>query len=60
VVGCSDGTIRIFNVLTGKQSFILNSGMEETMPTTMVKWRPTNGPGITKNVLISVNASGKL
>lgn len=22
--GCSDGTIRLFNVLTGKQSFILN------------------------------------
>lgn len=30
------------------------------MPTTMVKWRPTNGPGITKNVLISVNANGSL
>jgi WD40 repeat protein len=25
---------------------------------TMIKWRPTRGPGITKNVLISVNANG--
>lgn len=30
------------------------------MPTTNVKWRPLVGPGVTKNVLISVNASGAL
>jgi hypothetical protein len=34
--------------------------MEEPMPTTNVKWRPLNGPGVTKNVLISVNANGSL
>lgn len=32
--------------------------MEETMPTLCVKWRPLNAPGITKNVLLSVNSSG--
>ena len=58
--GCGDGSIRIFNVFTGKQSYILNTNMEEAMPTTNVKWRPLIGPGVTKNVLISVNANGSL
>ena len=58
--GCGDGTIRIFNVFTGKQSYILNSNMEELMPTTQIRWRPLVAPGVTKNVLISVNANGSL
>ena len=56
--GCSDGTIKIFNVLTGKPSYTLNTGMESSFPMTSIKWRPLEGPGITKNVLISANASG--
>jgi len=35
--GCGDGSIRIFNVFTQKQSYILNDQMEETMPTTNVR-----------------------
>ena len=58
--GCGDGAIRIFNVFTGKQSYILNTTMEEPMPTTNIKWRPLAAPGVTKNVLISVNANGSL
>ena len=34
---CGDGTIRIFNVFTQKQSYILNQDMENKMPTTIVR-----------------------
>lgn len=37
-VGCGDGSIRIFNVFTGKQSYILNNAMDEPMPTTNIKY----------------------
>lgn len=37
-IGCGDGTIRIFNVFTGKQSYVLNTNMEEPMPTTNIKY----------------------
>jgi WD40 repeat protein len=37
-VGCGDGSIRIFNVFTGKQSYILNNSMDEPMPTTNIKY----------------------
>ena len=37
-IGCGDGTIRIFNVFTGKQSYVLNTAMEEPMPTTNIKY----------------------
>jgi COMPASS component SWD3 len=47
-------------VLTGKQSFSLNQGIEEPMPTTQIKWRPATGQGAVKNVIISVNANGSL
>lgn len=57
---CSDGSIKIFNVFTGKQSYHLNTDMENPMPTTQVRWRPLNAPGITKNVIIATNANGSL
>lgn len=58
--GCHDGKIRIWNVFTGKESFVLNSAMEQPMPTMMVRWRPSKSQAITKNVVISVNANGAL
>jgi COMPASS component SWD3 len=58
--GCGDGTIRIYNVFTGKQSFILNTEMAQPMPTTMIRWRPSGSMAVTKNVVISVNANGAL
>ena len=58
--GCGDGTIRIYNVFTGKQSFILNTEMAQPMPTTMIRWRPSQSMAVTKNVVISVNANGAL
>ena len=41
--GCGDGTIRIFNVFTGKQSYILNTEMEEPMPTLNLRYVRTDG-----------------
>ena len=32
--GCGDGTIRIYNVFSGKESYRLNTEMEQPMPTT--------------------------
>jgi len=58
--GCGDGTIRIYNVFSGKQSFVLNTEMEQPMPTTQIRWRPTASKAVTKNVIISVNANGAL
>ncbi len=58
--GCNDGTIRIYNVFTGKQSYILNTEMEQPMPTTQLRWRPAQSMAVTKNVIISVNANGSL
>lgn len=57
---CSDGSIRIFNVFTGKQSFILNTEMAQPMPMTQIRWRPATSQAVTKNVIISVNANGAL
>lgn len=58
--GKYDGSIQIFNVLTKKPTYTLNTAMEDARPMQLLKWRPMNGPGITKNVLISVNANGSL
>ena len=38
--GCNDGTIKIYNTVTGKQSYILNTQMDQPMPTTQIRWRP--------------------
>ena len=57
---CGDGSIRIFNVFTQKQSYVLNTDMQNKMPTTNLRWRPICAPGVTKNVLIATNADGSL
>lgn len=36
--GQGDGTIKIFNLLTGKQSYTLNSNMDEPMPITQIRY----------------------
>ena len=40
--GQGDGSIKIFNVFTGKQSYTLNNAMEEPMPITQIRYK-TNG-----------------
>ena len=58
--GCNDGSIKIYNAFTGKQSYILNTEMEEAMPTMQIRWRPAASMAVTKNVIICVNANGTL
>ena len=74
--GCKDGTIRVYNVLTGKLSYKLEDttsqpismpteeGEEESkelkMPITAIRWRPMSSASKTKNVLISVHADGSV
>lgn len=58
--GKYDGSIQIFNALTKKPTYTLNTGMDEPRPMQLLKWRPLNGPGITKNVLLSVCSNGAL
>lgn len=55
-----DGSISIFNLFTGKMSYICNDAMDNPMPTTSVRWRPLEAPGVTKNVMIATNAEGSL
>lgn len=70
--GCKDGSIRVYNVLTGKLSYTLMDTesrpvMEEDeeekelkMPITAIRWRPLSTSTKTKNVLISVHADGSV
>lgn len=58
--GHNDGTIRIYNMMTEKEAFIVNKDMEDPSPITNIKWRPPAAPSITKNVLISISANGAL
>jgi len=58
--GCSDGSIKVYNVFTGKQSYEMNTEMEQPMPTTCIRWRPLQSTAVTKNVLLTVNANGAL
>lgn len=58
--GHNDGTVRIYNLMTEKESFVINKDQDEPSPITNIKWRPPAAPSITKNVLISVNAKGAL
>lgn len=55
-----DGSIEIYNLFTGKRSYICNEGMENAMPTTVLRWRPHDAPGVTKNVMLATNAEGSL
>lgn len=54
----NDGTIRIYNLYTGKCSFMLNTEMEKPMPTMSIRWRPNKSMAVTKNVIIAINANG--
>lgn len=57
--GCGDGTIRIYHIGSQKETYLLqNPG--EPMPITSVRWRPHEAKGVSKNVLLSVNAAGQV
>ncbi|CAE8682597.1 unnamed protein product, partial [Polarella glacialis] len=57
---CGDGSINVYNTATGKRAFLLNSGSENGLPTTQVRWRPQQSLSKTKNVLVSVGADGRV
>jgi WD40 repeat protein len=62
--GCGDGAIRIYNTM-GKVAFELNASgtpgrPQLPLPTTCLRFRPTNPASKTKNVLISANADGSV
>ncbi|EAR93543.3 WD40 domain protein (macronuclear) [Tetrahymena thermophila SB210] len=58
--GCSDGSVKIFNISTGKLEHNLSgsSGINAT-PTTCLRWRPPVH-NKTKQVLVSVNSDGSI
>lgn len=58
--GHSDGTIRIYDVMAGKEISVINRDMENPMPMKNIKWRPPAASSTTQNVMISVNANGSL
>uniref|UniRef100_A0A7S4UIF3 Anaphase-promoting complex subunit 4 WD40 domain-containing protein n=1 Tax=Alexandrium monilatum TaxID=311494 RepID=A0A7S4UIF3_9DINO len=57
---CANGAILIYNALTGRRSFTLNSGQEHALPTTQLRWRPQQSLSKTKNVLVCVSADGRI
>merc|ERR1719265_2829779 len=57
---CGNGSIRVYNAMTGKRAFLLNDSQEDRLPTTQVRWRPQQALSKTKNVLISVGADGRI
>lgn len=56
--GCGDGAIRVFNAQTGALAYNLQGGSNVALPTTAIRFRPTNESSKTKNVLIAANAAG--
>lgn len=56
--GCGDGAIRVFNAQTGALAYNLQGGSNVALPTTAIRFRPSNESTKTKNVLISANAAG--
>jgi len=57
---CSNGSIMVYNALTGKHSFTLAAGDGDGLPVTQLRWRSHTFPGKTKHVLVSVGADGSV
>ncbi|CAD8179070.1 unnamed protein product [Paramecium octaurelia] len=57
--GCSDGTVKIFNIATGKLAFNLQGSSEGSTPTTSIRWRK-DGANKVKSVVINVNSDGSI
>ncbi|KAM3132220.1 hypothetical protein pb186bvf_015680 [Paramecium bursaria] len=59
VAGCSDGTVKVFNLLTGKLTANLQGSSEGQTPTTCLSWRRDN-PNKLKGVFLSGNSDGSI
>ncbi|CAD8172875.1 unnamed protein product [Paramecium pentaurelia] len=57
--GCSDGTVKIFNIATGKLAFNLQGSSEGSTPTTSIRWRNDCANKV-KSVVINVNSDGSI
>jgi len=57
---CSNGSIVVYNALTGKHTFTLAAHDGDNLPLTQLRWRSHNFPGKTKHVLVAVGADGSV
>lgn len=58
---CLDGSIKVYNVKTGKIAFLLNSRQDsDDHATTWIRWRPARQDMVTKGVMVTVSANGSL
>lgn len=58
--GGGDGSIRVFNILTGRLAYNLVGGYSGALPTTAIRFRPNSDQHKTKNVLVAANAHGHI
>ena len=58
--GCGDGTIRIYHLGSQKETYMLHNPGAEPTAITSIRWRPHEAKGVSKNVLLSVNAAGQV
>ena len=58
--GCGDGTIRVYHLGSQKETYVLQNPGAEPSAITNVRWRPHEAKGVSKNVLLSVNAAGQV
>ncbi|CAD8172100.1 unnamed protein product [Paramecium pentaurelia] len=57
--GCSDGTVKVFNIVSGKLAFNLQGSSEGASPTTAIRWR-RDVANKAKSVFLSANSDGSL
>mmetsp|Transcript_25713 Transcript_25713/g.33230 ORF Transcript_25713/g.33230 Transcript_25713/m.33230 type:complete len:402 (+) Transcript_25713:112-1317(+) len=58
--GCGDGAIRVFNTGTGRLAYNLQTGSQQALPVTCLRFRPISSEAKTRNVLVSTDAGGNI
>lgn len=59
--GCGDGEIRVLQADGGKVAYVLADESSEGLPTTCIRFRPTeSASGKTRNVLLAANSDGTI
>jgi WD40 repeat protein len=56
---CENGQVRVFNVNTGKMSYVIYSS-RPNVPFSYVKWRPQAPQFKTRNIFVTANTEGEL
>eukprot|EP00929_Paragymnodinium_shiwhaense_P057888 TRINITY_DN28993_c0_g1_i1.p1 TRINITY_DN28993_c0_g1~~TRINITY_DN28993_c0_g1_i1.p1 ORF type:complete len:461 (+),score=110.58 TRINITY_DN28993_c0_g1_i1:113-1495(+) len=57
---CADGSITVYNALSGKNLFVLDDRQPNAMPPISMRWRPTNGKCFQMNYLTTVHPDGRV